>query len=295
MGDYYGLPTQTIGNARLQLEYLAEAGPRIVRLTLPGSDLNLLAEVPGLHWSTPYGEYYPRGGHRLCHAPEAFPRSYVPDNDGLTVTSVPGGVCLQQPVEAQTGIRKSLEIHLQHDRPTVTLRHRLENHGQWPVQLSAWAITQMRMGGVAILPQRLEPQSDRELLPDRHLVLWPYTRWQDERLWLHDDYVFIQAQAQMPACKVGLLSHCGWIGYLLDDTLLVKRFDPEPNQSHPDRSCNVEVYCDDQFIELETLGPLCHLAPQQSVTHIETWELYTGLKVAQTPEALRDMVKSLHL
>jgi hypothetical protein len=293
MGDYYGLPTQSLENAHLQLEYLAQAGPRIVCLRQRGSEQNLLAEVPDLHWATPYGEYYPRGGHRLCHAPEAFPRSYVPDNDGLSVESIPGGVRLSQPVEAPTGILKSLEIRLNDDRPEAVVTHTLANHGAWPVQLSPWAITQMRLGGVAVLPQRGAPHDERGLLPDRHVVLWPYSRWQDERLTLHDDYVLVRAEAQTPAFKLGMLNSCGWMGYGLDGALFLKRLDAPANQDYPDRSCNVEVYCGERFIELETLGPLRLLEPGQCVTHVETWELHTGVEAPATPEAIFSRVNPL--
>jgi len=38
------------------------------------------------------------------------------------------------------------------------------------------------------------------------------------------------------------------------------------------------VYCNDQFIELETLGALLVMQPGQTVTHTETWQIYTGVK-----------------
>jgi len=295
MGDFYGLPTRIISNEHLRLEFLAQAGPRIVRLMLNGSDENQLVELPELKWATPYGDYFVRGGHRLWYAPEAFPRSYIPDNDGLTVEEVDGAVRLWQSVEAPTGIRKSLEIRLLDNQPGVTLCHRLQNEGTEPIRLSAWAITQMRLGGIVMLPQQVEPVDSDGLLPNRHLVLWPYTRWQDARLRLHDDYVLIEALPQAPAFKVGTLNLQGWIGYLRQGVLFLKRFQPHPDRPHADLCCNVEVYCNEYFIELETLGPLSRLEPGQSVTHIETWELYKSLGVPQTPDGVRDLVCSLHL
>ena len=68
---------------------------------------DLLAEVPDIHWTTPYGEYYLRGGHRLWHAPEAVPRSSVPDNGGLTVEGRDGAVYLSQPPEPVTAFAKA--------------------------------------------------------------------------------------------------------------------------------------------------------------------------------------------
>ena len=78
--DFHGLPTRSLANDHVRLDYLAEAGPRLVRLFLAGSTDNLLAEAPDVHWPTPFGEYYLRGGHRVALAPEALELSYVPDN-----------------------------------------------------------------------------------------------------------------------------------------------------------------------------------------------------------------------
>ena len=44
--DFHGLPTRSLENNHLRVDYLLEAGPRLVRLILAGSSANLLAEVP---------------------------------------------------------------------------------------------------------------------------------------------------------------------------------------------------------------------------------------------------------
>jgi hypothetical protein len=59
--------------------------------------------------------------------------------------------------------------------------------------------------------------------------------------------------------------------------------------------CNVEVYCNEWCIELETLAPLCRLEPGQFATHVETWELYGGLGAPQTCEGVRDLAQLLGL
>ncbi len=289
--NFYGLPTRGISNKHLRLEFLAEAGPRIVRLMPNGSDENLLAEVPDLKWNTPYGDYFIWGGHRLWHAPEALPRTYIPDDGGLKIEELEGGVRLSR-LEAPTGIHKSIEIHLHSERPAVKLVHSLRNDGTWPVELAPWAITQLQMGGVAVLPQQIAPLDPDGLLPNRCLALWSYTRLQDSRLHLRDDgYVLVEAQPQSQACKVGYMNRRGWLGYLRQGVFFVKRFEPRPDRPHADFDCNAEVYCKDRFIELETLGPLSRLEPGQCVTHDETWELY--LNAPPGVEDARALVRDL--
>lgn len=272
MGTFYGLPTGELANRHLALEYLREAGPRIVRVALAGSTENLLAELPEVSIPTPSGGYAMRGGHRLWHAPEALPRSYVQDNEGLTIDPLADGVRLIQPVEALTGIRKRLTIRLADDRPAVTVDHHLTNEGVWPVELAPWGITQLPLGGVGILPQPTGPLDPAGLLPNRQLVLWPYTRWEDPRLSLADPCLLMEAKPLLPPCKVGYLNRHGWVAYLRAGVLFVKRFDPRAAEPHPDYGCNAEFYCNDTFIEMESLGVLTRLEPGQSVDHREVWE-----------------------
>ena len=121
MSDFHGLPVCSLSNALIELDCLATGGPRIVRLRYKGSD-NLLAEVPQISVPTPFGTYHYLGGHRLWHAPEAAPRSYIPDDAGLdTVHEIPSGLLLTGKVEPGTGIRKRIEIWLEPDKARVAV------------------------------------------------------------------------------------------------------------------------------------------------------------------------------
>jgi hypothetical protein len=298
MMGFYGIPTGRLENSNLQLDYLIGAGPRIVRLMLkdPSFGGNLLAEVPDKKLDTPYGTYYFRGGHRLAYAPETFPDTYYPDNDGLRVEEIDGGVRLCQPAAPLTGIRKSIDICLDPDRPALNLIHRLHNQGIQPVDLAPWGITQLRLGGMVLLPQPPPVSGTKSMLPNRQLILWSYTHWDDSRLELHDDFVLVHAHPNPEPCKIGGLNVCGWIGYLTGGVLLVKRFEPQPDMPHPDLGCNVEVYCNDLYVELETLAPMRLLQPGQEAVYPETWEFYTGLP--DTPinlDRIRSMVTELDL
>ena len=78
MNQFCGHPTAVLDNGFLHLEYLTDVGPRIARLCLGKSGINLLAEVPA-EVDTPYGRFQFMGGHRFWHSPEALPRTYIPD------------------------------------------------------------------------------------------------------------------------------------------------------------------------------------------------------------------------
>ena len=291
-GDFHGLPTVIIKNEFLTLEVLAEAGPRIVRLIPAGSDQNILAEVPDVGFGTGNGRYNIIGGHRLWHAPEAMPRTYVPDNDPIELRNLPDGVELRQPVEALTGIRKEMLIQLSSNRAEVIVHHSLTNEGLWPIELAPWAITQVRLGGTAVLPQTSGNLDESGLLPNRQITLWPYSSWSDGRFQPHDDFVFIEGQPA-PPFKLGYFNRHGWLSYLIDDVLFVKRFAPQFHQSHPDMNSNTEIYVNDRFLEMETLGPLTLLDSGETVTHTETWRIYTGLSAQPTSESMQALLSAI--
>jgi hypothetical protein len=293
--DFYGLPTGSLSNAHIQIDFLKAGGLRIVRVRLEGQDDNQLAEFPELKWPTPYGDYLFRGGHRLWHAPEAFPRSYVPEPYELLVEERARGVYLRQPTEAATGISKCMEISLEADRSAVTVQHTLRNDGMWPVELSPWGVTQLPLGGLAILPQAVATADTQPYSPNRCLVFWPYTKSRDPRLRLYDDFILIRARPKLPPCKVGYFNPLGWVGYLRGSVFFCKRFCPEPERAHPDKGCNVEVYCNNLFTELETLAPLCRLEPGHAVTHTEKWEFHTGIDVSQDLRGVCSLVRMLEL
>ena len=264
---------QVLENAFLQIEYLTNS-LRIVGLT-PAGKANMLADLTDLSpISTKYGDFYFHGGHRLWHAPEAMPRTYIPDIGELTITEIPGGVLLESPTEAGTGIRKGMEIRLAADQPSVTLTHTLANDGLWPVELAPWAISQFRLGGTVILPMPVGNVDSSGLLHNRQISLWPYARINDPRLKLDDDFVLFQAEAALPPFKIGYYNPHGWMAYWLDGILFRKTFEARPGLKYPDNNCNAEMYCNDLFVELESLGSLTVIEPGQSIIHKETWELF---------------------
>lgn len=263
-------------NDFLEIEYLT-GSLRISGLT-PAGKTNLLADLGDLApVLTPYGDFYFRGGHRLWHAPESMPRTYIPDPGELRITKLTNGVFMEEPTEPVSGIRKQIEILLDPGFPSVRLTHTLVNEGLWPVELAPWAITQFRLGGTVILPMPVGDVDPAGLLPNRQISFWPYARINDPRLKLDDKFVLFKAGALLPPFKFGYFNPHGWMAYWLDGVLFRKTFEVGASLLHPDHNCNAELYCNDRFVELESLGPLTTLQPKESVTHLETWEIQDGL------------------
>jgi hypothetical protein len=162
-----------------------------------------------------------------------------------------------------------------------------------PIEIAAWSITLLAPGGIAVAPLRTTAAFNRHR-PDRQIVLWPYSSWQDERLFADDDYVWIDAQPHPGEIKIGLLAR-GWLGYLRSGVFFLKRFDPQLDLPHPDLNTNAQLYCNERYIELETLAPLTVLEPGQSSVHLETWEIYRDVDMPQSIEGLTELIQALHL
>jgi len=270
----------TLKNDFLEIEYRTDA-LRIMRLTPVGKS-NLLADmsdVPPV--STQYGDYRFLGGHRLWHSPEAMPRTYIPDTPVL-FTELSGGVILDTQTEPGTGIRKRIEIHLAPDKPSVALTHTLFNEGLWAVKLAPWAITQFCLGGTVILPMPVGNVDDAGLLFNRHISLWPYARFNDPRVKWDDEFILFKADALTPPFKIGYFNPHGWLAYWVDGVLFRKTFEAVANEAYPDNNCNAEMYCNDKFVELESLGPLARLDPGTFIQHIEKWDISVGMDSLST-------------
>jgi hypothetical protein len=268
--EFHGRPTLLLAHGAAWVEVLSSSGPRIVGLGRAGGP-NLLAETPDLGWETPYGRYELVGGHRLWFAPEDPERVAMPDRDGLGVKRLRDGLRLVGAVEPVTGLVRTIEVRLEPGRAAVTVRHELRNEGAEPLEIAPWSITQLPLGGLVLLPQQTATPG-HNVRPNRNLVLWPYTSWDDPRIRVRDGLVALDAIGG-DELKIGCLDESGWVAYVHDGVAFVRRFDPALGEAHPDLGCNVETFCGPRYLELEVLGPLRLLEPGDAAELTERWEV----------------------
>ena len=273
-GDFHGHETVIIENEYFQLECLANAGPRIVRLIPAWVGENIFAEVPSASILTELGRYRYFGGHRLWFAPKIQSQVYFPDNLGVTVAEIKNGVQLVGGIEPETHTRKSMSIQISPTHRFIIIKHMIKNHGTEPIRLAPCAITMLRPNSVALLPQTVGTVDKEGFLPNRNVSLWSYSRWDDPRLELGHDLIQVKADDTKRAFRLGYFNSQGWLGYVLDDVLFVKRFGVRRDELYPDNGCNAEVYTTNHALELESLGALTDLKPQEELVHTETWEVY---------------------
>jgi hypothetical protein len=275
--NYAGWPNCfRITDESVELIAVTDVGPRLIRLGFK-DETNLFVEIPDQVGQTGGDSWKNYGGHRLWHSPESLIRTYYPDNSSIQATVLENGIHLRQPIESNTGIEKEIILTLDEGEHHFTVEHRMSNRGIWPITFSPWALSVMSTGGVAIIPQFRKPDKEN-LLPNRILSLWPYTDMNDPRVTWGSRYITVKQDPQNKnPFKFGLSVPEGWMAYLVNGYLFIKKFSYSPNQTYPDGGVNVELYTNHRFLELETLGVLQTVAPGATVTHTEVWSIHKGI------------------
>lgn len=255
-----------LATARTEVRVLVEAGPRVLFLGEPGGP-NLLYEAPTDAAPGP-GGWRPIGGHRLWTAPEDPVRTYVRDDAPVDVEIRANGVVLRGAVEAPTGLRKVLAVHLVED--AVHVRHTLEQV-EGHSSRAPWAITAFGPGGRAWLPRvRRRPHPDA-LLPDQALVLWPYTDLGDPRLVHSAMGIAIDHDPDVRApLKLGAVHPPGWLAWSRGADVVVQHT-VAADGVRPDLGATHEIFLDGATTELEALGPVRTLRPGDVASLEQTW------------------------
>ncbi len=260
-----GVAVTWVGRGRLEAALATEVGPRIMGFRVRGGR-NVLAELPDEHIPVGDGRVYRfRGGHRLWVAPELPAVTYEPDDGPVTVEG--GGDRIS--VRAANGpVAKEIAIEL--DEGGMSVRHRLVNGGADRLRLAAWAITQLRPGGIAVLPLR-SGSDEHGLQADRSLVLWPYATLDDPLISVGEESVRFMPGRTTPT-KLGSVAPEGDLEYLIDGWHFTKSATAR-TRTQVDLGATAQIYATGAFVELETVGPLVDLDPGTSVEHTERWLL----------------------
>ena len=275
-------------------------GPRIIRFAAIGAenvfyedvDKNITKEGLEEDFAKAYGAdkgvWYIRGGHRMWISPEAFPRTYYPDNQPVAYEKIENGVKLIPPAQVTNNVQFEIEITMPEEN-CVHLVHKVTNVGYWGLEIAPWALSVLAAGGVEIFPV---PDRETGFLENRHLVLWPYAKMNDNRVTWGDKYITLR-QDKNCTCnyKIGQLSQHGWAAYFNHGDVFVKYFDTAEDKPHPDRNCNFETFTSEYMLEMESLGEFKKIEPGESISHSECWCFFKDVKVPETEEEMDAFAK----
>jgi hypothetical protein len=264
-------PYRTVVVGSFSIDIATEAGPRILGVTCDGVDA-MFVDLPTDELLVPGADPFKfLGGHRLWRAPEDPPITYQPDDGAVSIDVSDSAVTVRCDAN-RDGLDKT--IVLRASGHYLVVDHVVQNVGTEVLFLAPWAITQFRTGGTAYLPHPEPPESAGSVSADRSIVLWPYTGMDDPEISFGDEMVTMFGSDRTGASKVGLRNVRGWIAYHRNGVLFVK-WSPRHRADgrYADLNASVQVYRDNRFVELETLGELTEVDAGGSVSHREVWSI----------------------
>lgn len=269
----------TLSNGTIEFSVSLDVGPRIISLkTVDGFNVMYedVQDCVNKDCSKIYGEgekWHIYGGHRLWLSPEDL-STYYPDNNPVCYELNKNGILVYpkrwQLVEVQPQI---LIEFIGKNQLKVT--HKMKNLGP-KRELCLWALTVMKAGGT--LTYYLSAK-DTVLLPNRNIVLWPYSRWEDTRVKLTDNKLIAKSDTRVPnPYKIGAYNKNMHAEYVLEEdgkkSTFIKKTTALDNEIYPDYHCNFECYFSDIIHEVESLSHIKKIDKGQVLEHTEFWDIY---------------------
>jgi hypothetical protein len=273
-----------ITNGEIEAIVTADVGPRIIRFAFLGGQ-NLFKEFFDQLGKSGEEKFQLRGGHRVWKAPEDPLATWAPDNVPVEIQITLTGIIAREPVEPLTKLQKEIELRMEESGARMTVINRITNRGPLPLKFSAWALTMMAPGGVAVSGFPPRGKHPINLEATNPLVMWAYTNLADPRWKFTKKYLTLrQDPNNADAQKLGMFNPDTWAAYLLNGEAFLKRTRAELAKTYPDFGCSFETFTNNEFLEIETLGPMTDLRPGQTVEHAEHWALFRDV----IPNSLTD-------
>ena len=280
-----------ISNGDAEVIVTLDVGPRVICYRLPGG-LNVMKNYDDQMGKTGEAEWQIRGGLRFWLAPEDLTRTYFADNNPVQYEQLgPNKARFIPPPEKEYGIQKEMIIGLAEKGTTVDVTLRVTNVGPLVTELAPWAPTVMAPGGVEIIPQpphRNHPghpsnaRSPADYAPNQELILWPFFDFTDSRWTMGSRYLFLRQDPKKGPTKIGLAHRMGWVAYLNQGNLFVKRIKYVEGANYPDMGTNYQTFSNEDMLEMETVGILGRLEPGQSAELTENWQLFGNVPEVKT-------------
>lgn len=275
-------------NGIVDIDFATDFGPRILRYGLSGrenffyEDVDDLINRKGEEMNNFFdgAEWHIYGGHRFWQSPEAFPRTYTPDNDKVEYEITKTGVILKQKYMEYTKTDAEIEVVMSEDSADVKVIHRLRSYSPYEIELAPWTISVCNKNILEAVPLN---KIDTGLLHNQTMTIWSYTKLNDERVYFGDKYVTLKQNPKATSSfKLGFTNNNKFAAIFNDNAMFVKTFEWDENANYPDDGMNFETYTNDIMLECESIGPLTKLKEGDTLTHIENWTIIDNIP---TPDA----------
>ena len=277
-----------VSNGEVELIVTGDVGPRVIRFGFVGGQ-NLFKEYADQLGKSGEEKFQLRGGSRVWKAPEDPIATWAPDNVAVEIIPTATGLIARAPVEPLSSLQKEIEVSMAPSGTDVTVKHRITNRSLYTLEFSPWTLTMMAQGGVAISGFPPRGKHPVNLEATNPLVMWAYTNLADKRLTFTRKYLLLrQDPGNSEAEKLGTFNPDTWAAYLLNGEVFLKRTQADASKTYPDFGCSFETFTNNEFLEIETLGPMTKVAPGKTVEHVEHWSLHRNVKLSEFTDAAID-------
>lgn len=253
---------------------------RIIHLSLHGQPniLHVNADWLGMQQDPTMeqgGHYRDFGGAKLWNAPQsgwhqgkgAWPPDYLLDSAPAQLSRGADGSLILTGQSSPTSViqftrQVSLAPAAVSDRVTMANTDKAATSA-W----GTWSVLCVRPDGVVFLPAPADAMLWSSA-PDRIIP--------DSYGWKRHADVLVLEHPSALGTKIFSTSSHGWIGYLVDHQALFITYHADPAAIYPDHEGSSEVYAQAEFIELEHIGRLEHLAPGAIADFADQWHIVAG-------------------
>ena len=288
-----------VSDEKVELFASLDFGPRILKAGIIGRT-NFMKQDTDEVLTSELGEtkfnddmFRSHGGHRFWISPEAFPRTYYPDNEPVEYEIIQNGVILTPPCQVANELQLKIQITLDENTHKYKIDHYVTNEGYWPKKIAIWPITVVANGGLELIPQNT---NNTKLLPNRLFAMWPYSKYSDSRLKIGDRYIYLkQDPSSEDPFKLGLFQEFSWASYFLGGDMFVKEYISYDDREYPDFGCSYESYTNADILEMETLSPLYNLDSKQTVSHTEVWSFYENVNIPASDKEADELAEKYNL
>ena len=289
--EYKGWPNcYRVSNGEIELIITSDVGPRVIRFGFTGGQ-NLFKEYPEQLGHTGEAKFQLRGGDRVWKAPEDPVATWAPDNVPVEIRTTPTGLIATAPVEPLTNLQKEIEVSMASLGTSVTVTHRIKNHSYFTMEFAPWALTMMAQGGTAVSGFPPRGHHPANLEATNSLTMWAYTNLSDPRWKFTSKYLMLrQDRDNKEAQKLGMFNPDTWAAYVLNGEAFVKRSKPDITKTYTDFGASFETFTNNEFLEIESLGPLSNVAPGQTVELVEQWGLFRNVSLKEWNDEELDRV-----
>ena len=293
----------SLSNGVVEACVTLDVGPRIIRFGYVNGQ-NLMQDdrkALGGRTDEAFENYFGKGkkwenlgGHRIWLSPESYPETYAPDLDPVEYEVNGNAVTFRPAPEIENGVQKELILSLTEESTLLSVTMRVKVIGDKPKRFSIWGLTVCARGGTEIIPMNTD---DTGLLSNRTIEVWPYTNLADPRVKWFNKYVTLKQDPQGPGpFKLGFDLKKESVYYLLNGEVFQKSWPTyHPDAVYPDHNCSFETYTNPSFVEIESLSPLCDVAPGGASQLTELWTLSKVEKDADptTEEGIDKLIQSI--